>query len=268
MCTIILAITLVVVYVIAMQPPSKAQVLSLLFGDYDPSQKQAIWHHIPFDAHNTPDDLWKKKAGIVGVVLFQPYIEQNTHKIFLLTQTRSIDVPYDCHACAPLLSAFVLVKKHFWSSWQLEAQNRFLTYADEYGTPPTAKLIRIGSDKYGLLLKHTYHGNGVEHAISIVAPYHNQINVAYHEITSQNNFDNCGNFLPCTALIASWQWASTNITPFYTLQIKRLGTINDSKQNNKIQPVDEDLYYQLQKGMYVLVKRYATTDHFYRQTIS
>lgn len=252
---------LVVVYVIAMQPPSKARVLSLLFGNYDPSQKQAIWHHIPFNAH---DGLWGKRAGIVSVVLFQPYIEQNEHKMFLLTQTRSIDVPYDCHACAPLLSAFVLVKKHFWNSWQLEAQNQFLTYADEYGTPPTAKLIHIGADKYGLLLKHTHHGNGVEHAISIVVPYHDQINVAYHGSISQNNFDDCGNLLPCTALTSSWQWTSTNVSPFYALQIKRLGTINDSKQDNKILPIDEELYYQLEKGVYILIKRYATTDHFYR----
>lgn len=266
LCAITLLVTLIALYVIAMQPLSEAKALTILFGDYNHSQKQAIWHHIPFDTHNTSDGFWEKKTGIVSTVLFQPFTEQNKHKIFLLTQTRSTDVPYDCHACAPLLSAFVFAKKHIWSSWQLEAQNRFLTYADEYGTPPVAKLIRIGADKYGLLLNHTYHGNGVEHAISIVAPYHDQINVAYHENTSQNNFDDCGDFLPCTALTASRQWASTNTSPFYTLQIKRLGTINDSKQNNKIQPVDENLYYQLQKGIYVLVKCYATTDHFYRKT--
>lgn len=122
----------------------------------------------------------------------------------------------------------------------------------------------IGADKYGLLLKHTYHRNGVVHAISVVLPYHHQINVAYHDITSQNNFDDCGDFLACTVLTASWQWISTNASHFYPLQIKRLGTINDSKQDNKIMPIDEDLYFQLKKGIYVPVKRYATTDHFYR----
>lgn len=134
LCTITLLVTLVVLSVIAMQPLSEERALTMLFRDYNHSQKQAIWHHIPFDTNNTSNGFWEKKTGIVSTVLFQPYVEQNTHKLFFLTQTRSIDAPYDCHACAPLLSAFVFSKKHIWSSWQLEAQNRFLTYADEYGT--------------------------------------------------------------------------------------------------------------------------------------
>jgi hypothetical protein len=219
-------------------------------------RKKSIWRNIPFDRSHTPDDLWEKKTGIVSVVLFQPYREHRQQKKILLTQTRSMDVPYDCHACAPLLSAFVFSKKHFWNSWQLEAQNRFLTYADEYGTPPITTLIHIGPDKRGLLLKHTYHGDGVTQAISIVTPYHHQITLAYHEITSENNFDDCGDFLPCTALTTTWQWGqSTQPHSFYTLQTNRLGTVNDVKKHNKIQPVNEEVYYQLQNGFYVPVKR-------------
>ena len=94
---------------------SEQQALTLLFGDYDTIKKQAIWKNIPFDSQNDVGGLWEKRTGVVSTVLLHPYQENHKQKIFLLTKTLSTDVPYDCHACAPLLSAFVFSRNHFWN---------------------------------------------------------------------------------------------------------------------------------------------------------
>ena len=126
-------------------------------------------------------------------------------------------------------------------------------YEDEYGTPPHATFIAIGPDAHGLLLMHTHHGNGVEEAMSIVVPYQHHIVQAHYEITSQDNFDDCGRFLPCTALTAYWNFIPNVSSPFYTLQIRRLGTTNDEKNSHHVLPIRETTNYQLSKGQYVRV---------------
>jgi hypothetical protein len=241
---------------------SEQQAFILLFGNYNTENKQAIWKNIPFSPEDYDEYFWTNKQGIVKSVLFEPYIEQGSKKIFLLTYTKTTDISYDCHACPPLLSAFIFVKKHLWSTWTLEAENRILMYSDEYGTPPEAKLIKIGNDKYGLLLEHTYHAGCVVQEISIVAPYKDKIFTAHSETTSKDNFNDCGKFLFCTALTATWQLIPNPDSPFYTLKIKRLGTVNDENHGNKIYPISEEIYYKFFKGKYVAVNRMSMTDHF------
>jgi len=41
------------------------------------------------------------------------------------------------------------VKKQF--HWEIEAQNKFIMYDDEYGELPVIKLIEIGKNKFGSL---------------------------------------------------------------------------------------------------------------------
>ncbi|EKD71587.1 MAG: hypothetical protein ACD_46C00154G0002 [uncultured bacterium] len=227
---------------------SKEQALRMIYGNYDSKSQSASWVNIPFPDKEDASSYFEKKKGIVRMIALQAYRENGKDKFFILTKTIPTDIPFDCHACLPLIGAAVFVRKHM--HWKIEAQNQFIMYDGEYGELPEVKLIRVGKDKFGLSLEF---GHIVirDKELTLLIPYNGNIVAAHNEVIYFENFNDCeyAKTIPCAAYTANIDFASSK-NPYYTLQIKRFGTVYNHKRE-KAMPVDEEVEYQFVNGQYV-----------------
>lgn len=232
---------------------TEKQALLTIFGNYNEANQTSIWKNmsIPPDEENS---YFSTGVGIVSVAFFQPYKEGGKKKFFLLTKTIPIDVPFECHACSPLLSGFVFSRDK--NAWRVESQQRFLGYDGEYGIVPEARLIQIGSDKFGLLLAFKYVSSEMTDVENeFLVPYKQNITKAYSEMVYYNNFERCWRFIPCAAYTAKIDFDRSTKQEFFRLKVSKFGTDNDPKRSYKAVPVDEEAVYEFQNGKYVQVSR-------------
>jgi hypothetical protein len=227
---------------------SEEQALTMIFGNYNHTTKSANWVNIPFPNTEEMSSYFEEKKGIVRAIFFQPYYEDGKNKIFLLTKTIPTNIPFDCHACLPLIGATVFVRKK--GHWEIESQNQFIMYDGEYGELPVAKLIPIGKDRFGLSLEFG-HISERDRELNILVPYKNSIVNAHREITYYENFNDCkySEALQCIAYTANVDFNKSNKNIYYDLKIKRFGTIYNDKKD-KTMPVDEETTYSFFDGKY------------------
>jgi hypothetical protein len=232
---------------------SEERAFLMLFGNYDALHKNSIWRDIKFPDKRGESGFWAKKTGIVSSILFQPYHEDGKKKIFLLTKTIPINIPFNCHACLPLLGATVFSMEK--DGWKVESQNRFLMYAGEYGESPTTQPTLVGKDKLGLLLEFEHRGEGFSKEIALLIPHNKSIKNSHQETIFYRNFYDCGWSMQCASFTAKFEFNQLKTDDFYELKITRFGTENDKKQNYKAIPVDEEVTYRFTNGIYSQVAR-------------
>jgi hypothetical protein len=234
------------------QSLSEEQALKMIYGNYDPINKSSMWINISFPNKKDASGYFEERKGLVKAIFFQLYRENGKHKIFLLTKTIPTNIPFDCHACLPLIGAAVFVKKR--AHWEIEAQNQFVMYDGEYGEIPVMKLIEIGKDKFGLSLEFE-HAAVRDRELSILYPYKSNIINSFKEIVYYENFNDCeySSKIQCEAYTANLEFDKSVNGDFYGLQVKKFGTIYSNKKN-KTMPVDQKISYQLINGSYSVVR--------------
>lgn len=232
---------------------SEEQALVMVFGNYDHNTKSANWDNIPFPDKKDANGFWEEKKGIVRAIFFQPYYENGKNKIFLLTKTIPTNIPFDCHACLPLIGATVFVRTQ--GDWRIEAQNQFIMYDGEYGELPVVKLIPVGNDRFGLSLEFG-HVTATDQELSILVPYKNNVVNAYHEVIYYKNFNDCefSETIQCVAYSAKIDFDKSSKDNYYNLKIQKFGTIYSDKKE-KAMPVDEEIIYKFLDGKYSEIKR-------------
>lgn len=232
---------------------SEEQGLTMIYGNYDRVNKYANWINIPFPDKKDAEGYFEEKKGFVKVISLQPYHENGKNKVFLLTKTIPTNIPFDCHACLPLIGATVFVAKN--RRWEIEAQNQFIMYDGEYGELPTVKLIQVGHDKFGLSLEF---GHIVvrDKELSILIPYNKSIMQAHNEVVYYENFNDCefSKSIPCEAYTASVSFNKSNEGAYHNLKVEKFGTTYSEKRN-KSMPVDETITYQFTNGKYKEISR-------------
>lgn len=230
---------------------SEEQALKMVYGNYDSINKSSTWVNIPFPNKKDASGYFEKRKGLVKSIFFKFYRENGKHKLFLLTKTIPTNIPFDCHACLPLIGAAVFVKKR--AHWEIEAQNQFIMYDGEYGELPVMKLIEIGKDKFGLSLEFE-HGVVRDRELSILIPYKGSIVNAYKEVIYYENFNDCeyASKIQCEAYTVDLAFDKSVKGDFYGLQVKKFGTIYNDKKN-KMMPVDQRISYQFINGAYSVV---------------
>jgi hypothetical protein len=228
---------------------TEKQAFMLIFGNYNNTNKTAIWKNIPIAKENN-NAYFSKKIGVVSTVFFQPYHENGKKKFFLLTNTKPIDIPFECHACRPLLSGAVFSQEK--SGWAIEAQQLFMGYDGEYGIAPKAKLIQVGRDKFGLILTFKYvSAEMTDEEETLLIPYKKNITTAYQETIYSDNFNRCGRYIQCAAYSTKIYFDTSKETDFYPMKVTKFGTDNDPEQQNRAVPVNEELIYKFREGKYI-----------------
>ncbi len=231
---------------------SEEQALTMIYGNYDSVSKSSTWMNMPF-SNKEDAGYFEEKKGLVRAIFFNPYHENGKNKIFLLTKTIPTNIPFDCHACLPLIGAAVFVNKR--GHWEIEAQNKMIMYDGEYGELPVMKLIEIGKNKFGLSLEF---GHVVvrDKEINIFVPYKNSIVNAYKEIIFYENFNDCeyARTIQCEAYKTTINFDKSTKGDFYDLQVKKFGTIYSDKRR-KMMPVYQRISYRLINGSYTMIRQ-------------
>lgn len=228
---------------------SEKEAFILLFGNYDSAKKIANWKNMKFSEKKEQDCFfWKNKTGIVRNILLLPCRENGKRKFFFLTQTIPKDIPFNCHACLPLISATVFSLDM--NNWKIDSQSLFLMYGGKYGKSPSAKLISVGKEKKGVLLEFERHGEGHIKESYLVIPYKKKILNAHKEIIYYDNFNDCGRSIHCASFSAKMYFNKKTLGDFYELKIKKIGTENDEKYDYKIVSVNEKHSYYFLNGKY------------------
>ncbi len=232
---------------------SEKKAFTILFGNYNDTHKTALWKNIEFPKKEKLDTFWENKTGIVSSILFQSYVENGKEKFFFLTKTIPKDIPFECHACLPLLSATVFSLEK--NDWKIESQNSFLMYEGEYASSPSAKLISVGKDKKGVLLEFDHHGDEHIKVSYLIIPYNTNIINAHNEITYYDNFNVCGRSVQCASFTAKIDFNKTKLSDYYKIKIRKFGTETVEKNAYKAISVNEERSYYFVNGTYKKISR-------------
>jgi hypothetical protein len=231
---------------------SEEQALRMIYGNYNPAMKHASWVNIPFP-NKKADGYFEERRGFVKAISLVSFQENRKNKVFFLTKTIPTDIPFDCHACLPLIGATVFTENN--NHWKIEAQNQFIMYDGEYGELPIVKLIQVGQDKFGLSLEFE-HGVVRDKELSVLIPYNKNILQAHKEVVYYENFNDCefSKTIPCEAYTATINFDKSNAGDYYNLKVKKFGT-TFSEKRKKSMPVDQTIAYKFINGKYKEITR-------------
>jgi hypothetical protein len=108
----------------------------------------------------TPEGAARKSSYFTTKqVIVRPFFattldDASPRKIFLLTYATPLGQDFGCHACAPLIAAFVFSFGQ--SRWAVTASSNASVVFGQWGHPPDASKVKIGPHRYGVELKDTY----------------------------------------------------------------------------------------------------------------
>ncbi len=226
---------------------SEAQAMKMIYGNYNSAMKHASWENISFP-NKEIDGYFKERKGFVKTISLITFQENGKNKVFLLTKTIPTNIPFDCHACLPLIGAAVFTENN--NHWKIEAQNQFIMYDGEYGELPVVELIQVGQNKFGLSLEFN-HVAERDKELSLLIPYKKNILQAHKETVYYENFNDCtfSETIPCEAYTAAVNFEKSNEDDYYNFKVKKFGTTYSEKRN-KSMPVDETITYKFMNGKY------------------
>lgn len=224
---------------------SEKKAFEFLYGNYNEEQKEANWRPTKEElakissSANTSSQIFENNEFYITPVLVAPFLEAGTEKNLLITA--ALPPEYDCHACAPMISA-ALFKKNA-NNWELEFEQKYLFELGSYGTAPDAKLVKIGNDKYGVLFETGDTGQGYTYeGLSLVTKLDKGFQKILEVETGGDNSGTCGDELgPCWKFSSKYEFIPGKNPNFFDFKIMTSGT---KGEENNIVPVNENKLYQ------------------------
>jgi len=148
----------------AQEPLSPDVALGQLYPDFDPDTQTASWDCAKVlqtqsrDPKNWPCSLGSGKVA-VSLVLAAQVWDREISKLFLVSSAHlASEKDFSCHACQPTIGMAVFVWRT--SRWVLESASPTVGKYGSWGEPPDIMLLRVGPDKYGILLSKEDGGQG------------------------------------------------------------------------------------------------------------
>ncbi|HET9742352.1 MAG TPA: hypothetical protein VFQ00_06370 [Terriglobales bacterium] len=223
--------------------PSKA--LYLLFGNYNQENRTATWSDVQERV-----SAFQGTQGIVSPYFDSDYSDHGIPKHVLLTSTVP-DSEYTCHACSPVVSAFVFANRD--GKWFPESEKYDVQVSSSWGKPPTARLVRIGPDAHGIVLSVGDMHQGDSFAEdSILVPSSAGLHVALQLTTEADNGGNCGGASPgsqpCFQMQATYEFVRGRSAAFYDVVVTENGT--ELSSSGQVIPASGNKRYSYANGKY------------------
>lgn len=258
---------------LAAQPPLPADTaLIQLYPNFNPANHTARW-----DCSGTKQasrqEEWPcsedSSTVAVSVILKADLREGKVERIFLVTSAYPTDeeVP-DCHACKPAIGMAVFKLQS--SGWMLESANPVVGQYGSWGEPPNVELLKVGGERYGILLSNSNGGQGYhwsnKHLLFPIGGTVREVWSITDEADDSGVFDPTGQSGPRMAYRSSAAFRffvdeDTNSAPdpYYDIEVISRGT---SRRNDvgPLQPENWTAIYRFRDGKYRLLKRTAFTE--------
>lgn len=221
---------------------SEKKALEFLFDNYDETQKESNWTPTKGDLAKADEDspLREAKEFYIKTVLISPFQQAGVDKQLLITAATPPE--HTCHACAPIIGAFVFKKSG--NDWELETEQKYVVELGSYGTAPDAKLTKIGKDTYGALFESGDSGQGLtSEAVVVIAKIDKEFKEILTVETGGDNFGACGDDLgPCWKFSSKYEFVPGKDENFFDFKISTSGT-RSSEEGDSTVPVDEETVF-------------------------
>ena len=222
--------------------------MAAVFCEYDRAKGGTL---LPIALTKTWDT--KSAEYLLTPMLAATYVEGGVEKGVLVVQ-RQIIVESEVatsHATTAVVSVYVF--RHAGARWQFEKGTKEALDAGHNGLAPSAELIRLGDDRFGLW----FEGGDIHQGYTYASAY--LVTLSTARIAQAGDFDlGQGNSGTCSndpkervdGIHACWEYESTRQfvrvsgNPYYTIRIAYKGTENpDPTDDEQIAPKNDPVCY-------------------------
>ena len=189
--------------------------------------------------------------------IFKGFSRDAGEQIFVLV-TYAVPPDYACHACVPTIGMAVFAHKG--RKWTMDAYNRAVTYAGDWGKPPLdIQLVEIGQNRQAVQVRESSSGQGEGMAIlELLIPWNGTINRGLRRVVSNGYV--CGEEdggVPCYANQRTVRFVPNGKVEYYDLELELTGTdlIGGNGTPMRAQEVHGIETLKFENGKYVQVSR-------------
>jgi hypothetical protein len=236
--------------------PREAIFMRLIFGNYDPRTRTSRWMHPPKAAvealgfDRQPFLVSRYGGGF-------PFVQGGERKLLIWTWS-GVAGPFDCHACAPLISVTVFAQSA--GRWRIEGSEPGLGASGAWGRPGSVKLEKVGADAYAVVTESGFTGQGETSSLATVYVMQpgGRFRLAIHLDTHGDNGGNCdfdrSGDVPyaCFDYTATYSFRPHPAQPYYDLVVTTTGT--RIGENGKVVSAKGTQVYAYRDGEYKPVR--------------
>jgi hypothetical protein len=235
-----------------------APAMRMFYGNYD-VKKQASITLLPKEKSSLPA---AGEEEMTVRMLFSSFIgDAGTQTLVLLTYAvPSEDETYYCHACAPTIGMAVFSQHG--PNWTMDASNRSVTAAGEFGKPPTdIHLVQIGPDHRAVKIIDIGEGNGeTTSVLQLLIPWNGTVNLGLERIVADDDKGLCDSRggLACYANRRTVTFIPKDDGEYYDLELKLTGTdlpTSDTTTSMRARKVNGLETLKFENGKYLQVSR-------------
>ena len=235
-----------------------AQAMKMLYGNYD-AKKQTSVASLPKEKSSFPATGEEQMTVRPLFHAFSNYA--GAHNFLLVTYAvPASDESYECHACAPTIGMAVFSQKGM--KWMIDASNRAVTSAGEWGRPPTdIQLVQIGPNRQAVKIIDVGQGNGETTAVLyLLIPWNGTVNLGLERIVADDDKGACSSSggLPCYANRRTVRFIRKSKIEYYDLELQLSGTdlpISDAAASRRARKVNGLETLKFEDGKYVQASR-------------
>ena len=143
-------------------------------------------------------------------------------------------------------------------SWAIESSTKTAVFSGQWGKPPDAHILRIGSDHVGVKLETAFTGQGAFTInVSILVPWRGEIREAFDAIVAEGNGGGCGEegMLPCVESHRDITFVKSTNPGYDEIVVTLSGTKLSEKPPYKVVEVSATEHEQFSDGKYVHAAR-------------
>jgi hypothetical protein len=228
-----------------------AKALRAIYGSYNTEQKRAQWR--PAKGELDRFSFYNDIKTVYSRALFTKSFKQDENDRYFVI-TRTTPAKEDCEDCVPVIGGATFTKVG--DEWRLDAQSKAITRTGMHGELSGGKLVKIGTDKYGVLFHWKATNLGVaEEGDLLIAEIKNGLKEVFSMLTGGNNKTDCHekglyeDDPSCWAYNSKLEFVPAGSARYYELKVSTQGT--KQVEDNNVVPVRE-------------TKRFAFSENGYR----
>jgi hypothetical protein len=225
---------------------AEAQLMQFIYGNFDARTRTSRWTSVTKAALDllsidTPATFVAHMGGAF------PFLQNGERKILFVTW--STPPNFDCHACAPVVSAAVFTQAA--GNWKVAVADPAVTVAGGFGKPGTFKLERVGENQYGLVVETGFTGQGdTSQLLTLHVPDGPKFKTVLQLDTHMDNGGSCGPPAPsaCYSYDAKYRLEPKPGQEYHDIVVTTTGTKIGA--NGRVVPATGTARYVFSAGEY------------------
>jgi hypothetical protein len=223
---------------------AEAQLMQFIYGNFDARTRTSRWTPVPKAALElaSQDKPVPFVAHMGGAF---PFMQNGERRILFVTW--STPPNFDCHACAPVISAAVFTQAA--GSWKVALADPAVTVSGGFGEPGTIKAERVGENHYGLVLESSFTGQGdTSSLLTVHVPEGTKFKTVLQLDSHMDNAGSCGAPSSCFSYDAKYRVEPKPGQEYHDIVVTTTGTKLNA--NGRVVPATATTRYVYTAGEY------------------